>query len=110
MTDQQSKIADLQADIGVLKVEIRDIWELVKELSNRKFPWVAALAIGVPVVVTLGGFSMASTITINLTAERLKFLQKTIEQTATLQQKQYDAHSQQIERLQDRVERIERRR
>ena len=110
MTDQQSKIADLQADIGVLKVEIRDIWELVKELSSRKFPWMPTLAISVPVFVTLSGFSMASTITINLTSERLKYLQKTIEQTAALQQKQYDIHSQQIERLQIRVEQIERRR
>ena len=106
--DQQSEIVQLQTNVETIKTEVKDIWDMIKELSQRKIPWLSVLGIAAPILTVITGFSLQSIVTVNLTADRTQQIQKTIEQNATIQQRQYDVHTQELKDLRVRMDAIER--
>jgi hypothetical protein len=105
--DRQHEIAELHTAVEIVKVEVREIWDMLKELAGRKFPWTQLAGIVVPVMTIITGFSLQSIVTVNLTADRIQQVQKTIEQNSAIQQRQYDSHTLEIKELRLRVEQIE---
>jgi hypothetical protein len=106
--DQQIEIVQLQTNVETIKAEVKDIWDMLKELSQRKIPWLSVIGVVAPILTIVTGFSLQSIVTVNLTADRTITIQKTIDQNAIDLRRQYDAHTQELKELRGRVDAIER--
>ncbi len=106
-TDRQIEIIQLKSTVETIRSEVADNWVVLKELSQRKIPWLGILSTSLPLLTIIMGVSLQSIMTVSLTSDRIQQIQKSIEQNAVIQQRQFDIHSVELKELKQRMDRIE---
>jgi hypothetical protein len=107
-TEQPAELAQLKATVNYMEGELKEIREMIKEMSGRRFPWFTLIGIIAPIATIFVGFSLQNILQVNLTADRVVQIQKSISDNANLSQRQYDIHTSELEKLRSRIEALER--
>lgn len=102
-------IAELKSAYVYLEAERKELKELIKEMQEKKFPWLPIAGILTPVILVFSGFSFQNILQVNLTSDRIIAMQKTMAEYILESKEQNGRFLDDIKELRNRIDNLERR-